>query len=152
MTASSYGAAIGDPKRYRDAGAAYRASGLVPVSYESAGRARSHTGISREGSVELRRAIVELGRGVGLHHPDFITYRRQLNSPRETAAGRPNCRRPPCSPARVRNAAQPATIRRRPLGARRRRTPPSHRRAGPSWRNPAFGAHQHDVTCPLNTL
>lgn len=62
LTASSYRAAIGDPNRYRDAAAAYRASGLVPVSYESAGRARSHTGISREGSVELRRAIVELGR------------------------------------------------------------------------------------------
>ena len=28
----------------------------------------------------MRRAIVELGRGVGLHHPDFIAYRRQLLS------------------------------------------------------------------------
>ena len=80
LTASSYGAAIGDPNRYRDAAAAYRASGLVPVTYESAGRARSRTGISREGSVELRRAIVELGRGIGLHHPDFIGYRHQLLS------------------------------------------------------------------------
>lgn len=78
LTASAYGAAIGDPNRYRDAAAAYRASGLVPISYESAGRARTRTGISREGSVELRRAIVDLGRGVGLHHPDFIGYRRQL--------------------------------------------------------------------------
>ena len=26
----------------------------------------------------MRRAIVELGRGVGRHHPDFITCRRQL--------------------------------------------------------------------------
>jgi transposase len=78
LTASSYGAAIGDPNRYRDAAAACRASGLVPISYESAGRARPRTGISREGSVELRRAIVDLGRGIGLHHPDFITYRRQL--------------------------------------------------------------------------
>jgi transposase len=56
LTASSYGAAIGDPNRYRDAAAAYRASGLVPISYESAGRSRTRTGISREGSVELRRA------------------------------------------------------------------------------------------------
>jgi transposase len=78
LTASSYGAAIGDPNRYRDAAAAYRASGLVPISYESAGRALPRTGISREGSVELRRAIVDLGRGIGLHHPDFLTYRRQL--------------------------------------------------------------------------
>jgi len=80
LTASSYGAAIGDPNRYRDAAAAYRASGLVPVTYESAGRRRPRTGISREGSVELRRAIVDFGRGLGLHHPDFITYRRQLLS------------------------------------------------------------------------
>lgn len=78
LIASAYGAAIGDPNRYRDAAAAYRASGLVPISYESAGRARTRTGISREGSVELRRAIVDLGRGVGLHHPDFISYRHQL--------------------------------------------------------------------------
>ncbi len=80
LTASSYGAAVGDPNRYRDAAAAYRASGLVPVTYESAGRRRPRTGISREGSVELRRAIVDFGRGLGLHHPDFITYRRQLLS------------------------------------------------------------------------
>ena len=80
LTASSYGAAIGDPNRHRDAAAAYRASGLVPVTYQSAGRTRPRTGISREGSVELRRAIVELGRGVGLHHPDFIAYRRRLLS------------------------------------------------------------------------
>ena len=78
VNASSYGAAIGDPNRYRYAAAAYRASGLVPISYESAGRARPRTGISREGSVELRRAIIDLGRGVGLHHPDFIAYRREL--------------------------------------------------------------------------
>ncbi len=32
LTASAYGAAIGDPSRYRDAAAAYRASGLVPSS------------------------------------------------------------------------------------------------------------------------
>jgi hypothetical protein len=80
LTASSYGAAIGDPSRYRDAAAAYRASGLVPVTYEPAGHARARIGISREGSVELRRAIVNLGRGIGLHHPDFISYRHQLLS------------------------------------------------------------------------
>ena len=53
LTASGYGAAIGDPNRYRDAAAAYRASGLVPVSYQSAGRTRLRTAISREGSVEF---------------------------------------------------------------------------------------------------
>jgi transposase len=38
LTASAYGAAIGDPNRYRDAAAAYRASGLVrSVSNQPAG-------------------------------------------------------------------------------------------------------------------
>jgi hypothetical protein len=48
------------------------------LATSSPGRARLRTGISREGSVESRRAIVDLGRGIGLHHPDFITCRRQL--------------------------------------------------------------------------
>ena len=48
LTASAYGAAIGNPHRYRDAAPAYRASGLVPISYESAGRSRIRTGISRD--------------------------------------------------------------------------------------------------------
>ena len=43
LTASGYGAAIGDPNRYRDAAGAYRASRLVPISYESAGRSRPRT-------------------------------------------------------------------------------------------------------------
>lgn len=123
LTASAYGAAIGDPQRYRDAAAAYRAFGLVPFSYESAGRARTRTGISHEGSVELRRAIVDLGRVVGLptplHHLPAPTDR-----PRQTAPGGPDRGRAPRAPARVRHAAQPTPLRRRPLGGRRHRPPP----------------------------
>ncbi len=78
VRASAYGAALGDPARYPDAAAAYRASGLVPSSYESAGRTRGRQPISREGSVELRRAILELGRGLGRSEPDFARYRREL--------------------------------------------------------------------------
>jgi transposase len=84
VRASAYGAALGDPARYPDAAAAYRASGLVPCAYESAGRARGRQPISREGSVELRRAILELGRGLGRSEPDFARYRREL-----TARGKP---------------------------------------------------------------
>jgi len=84
IRASAYGAALGDPARYPDAAAAYRASGLVPAAYESAGRARGRQAISREGSVELRRAILELGRGLGRSEPDFVRYRREL-----TARGKP---------------------------------------------------------------
>jgi transposase len=80
IRASAYGAAIGDPDRFPNAGAAYRASGLVPTEYSSAGRARGGQHISREGSVELRTAIIELGRGLAGHEPDFAAYRRRLRS------------------------------------------------------------------------
>lgn len=80
VRASAYGATIGDPQRFPNAGAAYRASGLVPAEYSSAGRARGGQGISREGSVELRSAIIELGRGLAGHDPDFAAYRQRLRS------------------------------------------------------------------------
>jgi transposase len=80
VRASAYGAAIGDPDRFPNAAAAYRASGLVPAEYSSAGRSRGGQHISREGSVELRTAIIELGRGLAGHDPDFAAYRRRLRS------------------------------------------------------------------------
>jgi transposase len=80
VRASGYGAAIGDPSRFPNAAAAYRASGLVPAEYSSAGRRRSGQHISREGSVELRSAILELGRGLAGHDDDFADYRRRLRS------------------------------------------------------------------------
>lgn len=80
VRASAYGAAIGDPARFPNAGAAYRASGLVPAEYSSAGRRRGGQHISREGSVDLRSAIIELGRGLAGHDEDFAAYRRRLRS------------------------------------------------------------------------
>ncbi len=78
VRASNYGAGIGDPTRFPNAAAAYRSAGLVPTLYESAGRFRTRQHISREGSVELRRAIIELGRGLAQHDADFGDYRRRL--------------------------------------------------------------------------
>jgi hypothetical protein len=78
VRASNYGAGIGDPHRFANAAAAYRAAGLVPALYESAGRRRAGQHISREGSVELRSAIIELGRGLSQHDPDFSEYRHKL--------------------------------------------------------------------------
>lgn len=78
VRASNYGAGIGDPARFANAAGAYRAAGLVPTSYESARRARPGQHISREGSVELRQAIIELGRGLSQHDPDFRSYRQAL--------------------------------------------------------------------------
>jgi transposase len=79
IRASTYGAGIGDPWRFPNAGAAYRASGLVPTEYDSAGKQRRRgQHISREGSALLREAIIELGRGLTGHDDDFAAYRRRL--------------------------------------------------------------------------
>jgi transposase len=78
VTASYYGAALGDPARFTGAGAAYRYSGLAPTSYESAGRRAGTVKISKVGSVELRQAMIALGAGIALHHPDFAAYKRRL--------------------------------------------------------------------------
>jgi transposase len=63
IRAARYGAALGDPARWRGSAQVYRASGLSPAQYESAGRRRDG-GISREGSVPLRRALIDLGFGL----------------------------------------------------------------------------------------
>jgi len=78
VRASSYGAALGDPARFRTAAQVYRMSGLVPRLYESAGKRRSHTSISREGKAELREAIIELGRALRQGDQDFARYAEEL--------------------------------------------------------------------------
>jgi len=83
LSASYYGAALGDPWRFANADAAYRYSGLAPTSYESAGRRGSRVRVSKEGAVELRQAMISLGSGMSLHHPDFIAYRRRLLAARK---------------------------------------------------------------------
>ena len=63
-----YGAALGDPDKWPGPRQIYRASGLTPSTYESAG-SRYDGKISREGSVELRGALLELGMGLWLCDP-----------------------------------------------------------------------------------
>jgi transposase len=67
VRAGNYGAAVGDLDRWPGARQLYRASGLSPAQYESAGKRRDGS-ISREGSVALRRALIDLG--IGLWHAD----------------------------------------------------------------------------------
>lgn len=67
LRVGAYAAGVGDPARWPSHRQVYRAGGLTPVMYESAGRRRDG-GISREGSVHLRRALIDLG--VGLWHRD----------------------------------------------------------------------------------
>jgi transposase len=79
VRAANYGAAVGDPGRWPGARQLYRASGLSPAQYESAGKRRDGS-ISREGSVALRRALIDLG--IGLWHADPAArhYGQQLRA------------------------------------------------------------------------
>lgn len=79
VRASSYGAAVGDPRRWPSPRQIYRAAGLSPMQYESAGKRRDGA-ISREGSVTLRRALVDLGIGLWLNDPAAKTYAAGLRA------------------------------------------------------------------------
>jgi transposase len=57
----------------------YRASGLSPAQYESAGKRRDGS-ISREGSVALRRALIDLGIGLWHADPAARRYGQQLRA------------------------------------------------------------------------
>jgi transposase len=79
IRAGAYGAAVGDPHRWPGHRQLYRASGLSPMQYESAGRRRDGA-ISREGSVELRRALIDLGLGLWLNDPAANAYAGTLRA------------------------------------------------------------------------
>jgi transposase len=76
---ANYAAALGDPTRWPGPRQVYRASGLSPMQYESAGKRRDGK-ISREGSVALRRALIDLGIGLWLSEPAAKTYAAELKS------------------------------------------------------------------------
>lgn len=65
VRAGNYGGALGEPARFDNHRQIYRTAGLNPIQYESAGKRRDSV-ISREGSVELRRALIDLGVGLWL--------------------------------------------------------------------------------------
>ena len=75
----NYAAALGDPARWPSARQIYRAAGLSPMQYESAGKRRDGS-ISREGSVALRRALIDLGIGLWLTEPAAKAYAGGLKS------------------------------------------------------------------------
>lgn len=67
LRVAAYGAAVGDPERWPSPKQLYRAAGLTPRLYESAGHRRDGR-ITREGSVPLRVALIDLG--LGLWHTE----------------------------------------------------------------------------------
>ena len=77
VRAASYAAALGPLARWASAAKIYRAAGLTPIVYASAGKRRDGT-ISREGSVPLRRALIQLGIGLWQRDPAARDYAHQL--------------------------------------------------------------------------
>jgi transposase len=73
----NYAGALGDPSRFSNAKQIYRSAGLNPIQYESAGKRRD-TVISREGSVELRRSLIDLGIGLWLNDTAAKQYAVEL--------------------------------------------------------------------------
>lgn len=76
---ANYGAAVGDPERWPGHRQLYRASGLTPRLYESAGHRRDGR-ITREGSVLLRVALVDLGMGLWHQEPASRCYGAELRA------------------------------------------------------------------------
>jgi transposase len=76
---AAYGAAVGDPERWPSPKQLYRAAGLTPRLYESAGRRRDGH-ITREGSVPLRVALVDLGLGLWHQDPAARSYGAELRA------------------------------------------------------------------------
>jgi transposase len=76
---ANYAAALGDPGRWPGPRQIYRAAGLSPMQYESAGKRRDGA-ISREGSVALRRALIDLGIGLWLTEPAAKAYAAALKA------------------------------------------------------------------------
>jgi transposase len=77
LRVAAYGAAVGDPERWPSPRQLYRAAGLTPRLYESAGRRRDGH-ITREGSVPLRVALVDLGIGLWHQEPSARAHGRSL--------------------------------------------------------------------------
>jgi transposase len=76
---ASYAAAVGELARWPSPRQLYRAAGLTPAVYESAGRRRDG-GITREGSVALRRALLGLGVGLWRCDPAARAYAAALRA------------------------------------------------------------------------
>jgi transposase len=79
IRAAEYAAALGPFTRWGSPAKVYRAAGLTPALYASAGW-RHDGSISREGSVHLRRALLGLGIGLWQNDPAARGYASALRA------------------------------------------------------------------------
>jgi hypothetical protein len=114
VRAATYEAAVGDPARWPSARHVYRASGLCPATYASAGR-RHDGAISREGSVTLRRAVLAAGGWAVAAGPRCPRLCRFLAGPRQAAGGDRHRHGQSGQPDRLRHGQRPTTLRPQPV-------------------------------------
>ena len=115
VRAGNYGGALGDPARFDNPRQIYRTAGLNPIQYESAGKRRDSV-ISREGSVELRRALIDLGLGLWLNDPAAKQYATALRARGKKGLDHRLRHGPPREPDRLRPGPRPSQLRPQPGG------------------------------------
>ncbi len=117
VRASAYGAAIGDPARFPNAGAAYRASGLVPAEYSSAGRRRGgQRSAGKDPSSSARRSSSSAAASPATtptSPPTGDGCAATANDPRSLRS--PSATAPTAS---LRHAPRPTALRPEPMGRR----------------------------------
>ncbi|MDQ0820320.1 transposase [Arthrobacter sp. V4I6] len=109
VSAGNYTGALGDPHRWPGPSQIYRASRLSPAQYESAGKRRDGS-ISREGSVALRRALIDLGVGLWFNDTPSRAYAAVLKTGGQTWRGHRLRHGAPCHPDRLRPPAGKAPL------------------------------------------
>jgi len=128
VRAATYGAAVGDPARWPSARQVYRASGLCPATYASAGR-RHDGAISREGSVPCAGPSSRWGGAVAAG-PGRPRLCRLPASPRQTARGDRHRHGQSGQPHRLRHGQRPTTLRPQPVEVS---SAPRFRSGVPGW-------------------
>ena len=129
VRASNYGAGIGDPARFATAAGPYRASGLVPTSYQSAGAADPAS--TSAGKDPFRCARPSSSPAAGW--PASSPTSSPTGNDSSTTTSPPASRRSPSATERI-VSRSPCCATRPPMTRRPGRRP--WRRAGPPWRRP----------------
>lgn len=151
VRASNYGAAVGDPARFGNADQAYRASGLVPATYASAGLARRGQGISARATPACGRrssSSVAGSRSVIPTPPATAGVAGRMKPLQAAIAVGHRAHRLAFALIRNGELYDPARLAESvATGGHRRRSNRDKRRAGPST-DDRGAACRHDVTHP----
>jgi transposase len=121
VRAANYGAALGDPGRWPSPRQVYRAAGLSPMQYESAGTRRDR-GDQPGGQRRAAAGVDRSGCGAVALRSTREGPRRRTESSRQTRWSHRLCTGPPRQPHRVRPGPRPGQLRPDPVGGAGRLT------------------------------